>query len=92
MSKGYPRRRNAYGLWFEHGKKEILVRKVSWGRYVARLIAMKAPKGPPPYYGNCGFEYEIYGPGGLVTDWPEITTWGSYAWVLVEGPRAETSV
>ena len=82
------RARNAYGLWFEHGKREIWVRKVTWGRYVARLISMNPPKGPPPYYGNCGFVYEIHGPGGLVTDWPEITTWGSYAWVLAGGPEA----
>lgn len=81
---------NAYTLWFQAGRQECWVRKVTWKRYKARLIAMRTPKGPPPYYGNCGFEYEVWGPDGLVTDWAEITTWGSYAWLPAESEMAET--
>lgn len=80
-------RGNAYGLWFANGEAETWVRRRTWGRHVVRLIAMDPPLGPPPYYGNCGFQYEVYGPEGLVTDWAEVTQWGNYGWVLVRDPE-----
>jgi hypothetical protein len=82
-----PGGRNAYELWFEAGARECWVRRVTWSRrYTARLLAMRDPKGPPPYYGNVGFEYEIWGPSGPVR-WEPITVWGNYSWELVADPR-----
>lgn len=78
--------KNAYGLWFEAGRQECWVQRASWKNYVARLISMRTPSGPPPYYGNCGFEYEVYDLNGNKMDWDEIKVWGSYQWLPVERP------
>jgi hypothetical protein len=82
---------NAYTLWFQARERgeECWVRKVSWSRYAARLVAMKPTKGPPPYYGNCGFEYEIWGPNGLQR-WDPIRTWGNYSWVAASRPLSSS--
>lgn len=80
--------KNAYSIWYGAGARECWVRKASWapGKFKARLVAMRPPKGPPPYYGNVGFDYEVWGPDGVVHWEYAITTWGSYAWIEVEPP------
>lgn len=79
--------KNAYQLWFDAGRKPCCIQK-GRGGVIVRLLAMRSPEGPPPYFGNVGFEYEwVAGYTDLYVE-HGISSWGTYGWRLVRCPNA----